>query len=250
VASIIGHVQEIWSPSDRRLLTPLARATRQLIAISRPAALSLPESLSSRTTIVDNATPDPGFVTPMRDDGPLNFLIASRWNSWKGHQTLLAAWDRLDEQGHLVILGGPPPVGEAVDVPGIVSRLRHPETVSVVGEVNDASRFVEQCDVMLVPSDQPEPFGLVAIEAFARSRPVIASAAGGVADIVHDGVCGWLFPPGDVTELARLLGSLTRADVAAAGLAARTEFETRFTPEHFRNQWRRAIGLDPMGTTT
>ena len=67
----------------------------------------------------------------------------------------------------------------------------------------DPARYVDQADVVLVPSDRAEPFGLVAIEAFARGRPVVASAGGGLVDIVTDGQDGWLFEPCDVPAWRR-----------------------------------------------
>ena len=96
-------------------------------------------------------------------------------------------------------------------------------------------------DVVVLPSDQPEPFGLVAIEAFARSRPVIASAAGGPLETVTPGSDGWLFPPGDSESLAKVLAGLTRTDVEAAGRRARRTYETRYTVGRFVGDWRRAV---------
>jgi glycosyltransferase involved in cell wall biosynthesis len=64
--------------------------------------------------------------------------------------------------------------------------------------------------VAVVPSIWPEPFGLVALEAMAAGRPVIASAAGALPEILGDGKAGVLVPPGDPgalrAALERLLG--------------------------------------------
>ena len=105
----------------------------------------------------------------------------------------------------------------------------------------DPSEQLAAADVVLMPSDRPEPFGLVAIEAFARGRPVIASAAGGLVDIVADRQNGWLYRPGDASALANVLESLTRPEVAAAGVSARHTFEERFTVTRFAHNWRRAV---------
>ena len=243
VDRVIGHVQEIWSAGDRAVLSAAGAACHRLIAISGPAAASLPARLAARTTVVPNATPDPGPLVPVEPTGELNFVIASRWNGWKGHRTLLAAWDALDEPGHLVVLGGPPASGEVVDVPTIVAGLRRPETVTVVGEVLDIAPYLRRADVAIVPSDEPEPFGLVAIEAFARGRAVIGSDGGGLADIVTDGSDGWLFPRGDVAALTAVLTGLDKARTAAAGRAARAAFEARFTTAAYRQNWLAAVGL-------
>ena len=243
-ARVIGHVQEIWSRSDRIALGLPARACHRLLAISEPVAAALPAAVRRHALVVPNATPEPDRWTTLDGPaGPLRFVVASRWNGWKGHRTLLEAWDLLEPPGQLVVLGGPPPIGESVDVPALVSRLRRPESVTVVGEVPDPARYVDQADVVLVPSDRAEPFGLVAIEAFARGRPVVASAGGGLVDIVTDGQDGWLFEPCDVAGLAAVLQRLTRADVQAAGARARRTYEQRFTLERFAHRWRAATEL-------
>jgi glycosyltransferase involved in cell wall biosynthesis len=243
IRRVVGHKQELWSRSDSRVLAPCARACHQLITISTAVRDNLPESLRRRAVVVLNATRDPGQRQSLVGrTGPLTFVVASRWNAWKGHRTLLAAWDRADSPGKLVVLGGPPPSGEAVDVVSSVAALQRPESVTIVGEVADAGPHLEAADVVVVPSDDPEPFGLVAIEAFARGRPVIGSAAGGLAEVITDGLDGWTFPPRDVAALARLIGLLQRPQVEAAAAAARATYEARFTADRFAHDWRRAVG--------
>ena len=238
----VGHVQEIWAGGDRAILGRLARPFDTLLAISRPVAESMPPALAERTTVVLNGSPDPGPPTtwPGRD-GELGFVVASRWNAWKGHRTLLAAWDRLEGPGRLVVLGGAPTAGEAVDVPALVRSLRRPETVEVVGEVEDPHTYLESADVVVVPSDNPEPFGLVAIEAFARGRPVIGSDAGGLADIVDHGETGWLYPAGDAEALAEVIAGLTPDQVQEAGRRARDTYESKFTTARFGLDWISAL---------
>lgn len=238
---VVGHVHEVWTSHERRLLAAPAAFCHRVIAISRPVADALPERLQERTQTVLN-----GIAAGVADrpgearSGPMTYLVASRWNAWKGHATLLAAWDELDD-GRLLVLGGPPPAGAATDVPGLVRALRRPESVVLIGEVDDVAGYLQQADVVLVPSDQPEPFGLVAIEAFAQRRPVVASRAGGLIDIVTDGVDGWLFEPRDPADLARVLRSLTREQASAAGQRARSSYERRFTAQRYAQQWRAAL---------
>src|SRR3989339_291350 len=68
----------------------------------------------------------------------------------------------------------------------------------------------DACDLAVVPSTEPESFGMVAIEAMAAGRPVIAAAHGGILDIVEPGITGLLVKPKDEGALAdameRLLG--------------------------------------------
>ncbi len=64
------------------------------------------------------------------------------------------------------------------------------------GEKKEAA--IVECDALLVPSTWPESFGIVAAEAFAFGKPVIASNIGGLPEVVQDGVTGWLVEPGNV----------------------------------------------------
>lgn len=244
VPRVVGHLQELWNRLDRAVLSLCALACHRLVAISEPVRAQLPSFLTDRCVVVINSTLPPEVIEPLDGrHGELRFVVASRWNAWKGHRTLLEAWDRLEQPGLLTILGGPPQSGVSTDVIGLRDRLRRPETVRIVGEVADVGPFFSEADVVLVPSDTPEPFGLVAIEAFARGRPVVGSRGGGLADIVTDGYDGWLYPMGDSGALAALLGSMSRVSVTESGTRALTTYEERFTPERYRREWRLAAGL-------
>lgn len=242
VPHVISHVQEIWSRADSVALTPLLAWCQTRLAISAAVRDSLPRVFWRSTTVVPNGTPAPESFSPLDGrSGDLQFVVASRWNGWKGHETLLRAWDLAGVPGRLVVLGGPPLSGDRTDVVALVAQLRRPESVHVVGEVPDPSPYLDQADIVLVPSERPEPFGLVAIEAFARGRPVIASDAGGLREVVTHGTDGWLFEPGDAAGLSELLTGLTRDQVTVAGRAARAAFEARFTEARWAEEWRSAV---------
>jgi len=245
---VVGHKQELWSSSDALVLGPFARACHRLITISSPVHDDLPRSLRRRAMMVLNATAGPTSYQRLDGrTGPLTYTVASRWNAWKGHRTLLAAWDSVNEPGRLVVLGGPPPSGESVDVAFLATQVRNPDSVTIVGEVADIGPYLDDSDVVLIPSDSPEPFGLVAIEAFARGRPVIGTAAGGLADIITDGSDGWTFPPRNVDALDAIFARLDRDEVHLAGRSARATYEARFTADRYSADWRAAVGLQ---TTT
>ena len=87
-----------------------------------------------------------------------------------------------------------------------------------------------------MPSRWEEPFGLIAIEAGAARRPVIATRVGGIPEVIVDGQTGFLVPPGDPKALAdrtqRLVDSPeTRA---ALGDAAHARVAAEFTARPVR----------------
>jgi glycosyltransferase involved in cell wall biosynthesis len=236
------HLQEVWQGREGRVLGGLAARVDRIIAISEASKASLPPQLQERTVVVPNGTAEPKTLVPLGDhSGEVVFVTASRWNTWKGHEVLIKAWDTADCPGRLIILGGPPVMGAAVDVRAMVAASRRPETIEVRGEVEDAGAVINDADVMIVPSTQPEPFGLVTIEAFARGRPVVASANGGLLETVRGGA-GWLVEAGDVSALAERLGSLTRSEVSQAGDSARMRYEELYSRRAFRTAMSEALG--------
>jgi glycosyltransferase involved in cell wall biosynthesis len=72
----------------------------------------------------------------------------------------------------------------------------------------EIEREIGEAWVVAAPSLWPEPLGLVALEAMVRGVPVIASAVGGFAEIIEDGVSGILVPNGDVAALAEGLTAI------------------------------------------
>lgn len=255
VPVVVVHVQEIWSDREALLLGALARCATSIVAISEAVRSALPETLARRTRVLVNASADvadpaPRPLSPDNDSvgvRPMTFLVASRWNSWKGHATLLEAWNSISPPaGRLLIAGSPPEAGLGVDVRGMVAQLTWPESVEFVGQLKSLTEVIDSSDVVVVPSDDPEPFGLIAIEAFGRFRPVIGSRAGGLGHIITDGHTGVLFENRSAQQLADALRHYDRPTARADGIAARADFERSYSTTRFhegvRAIWRDALG--------
>ena len=105
-------------------------------------------------------------------------------------------------------------------------------SVRFLGFVSPIQKAVEEAAIVVVPS-LGEGFGMVALEAMERARPVIASAVGGLPEIVADGETGLVVEPGDAEALADAMatlgGDLGRA--AAMGRAGRERALAEFPPE-------------------
>jgi glycosyltransferase involved in cell wall biosynthesis len=82
------------------------------------------------------------------------------------------------------------------------------DRVHFLGFQDDIAACMKAVDVVTHTSIMPEPFGRVIIEGMLSKRPVVATRAGGVMDIVEDGENGILCSPGDAAELARVLERL------------------------------------------
>ena len=94
--------------------------------------------------------------------------------------------------------------------------------------------------VVVVPSTNPDPLPNVVLEAMAEGRAVVGSSAGGIPEMVVDGVTGLLVPPGDVGALtsavARILS--TPSVAAAYGRAGRHRAEELFSRDQASAAWR------------
>ncbi|HUJ46324.1 MAG TPA: glycosyltransferase, partial [Rhizomicrobium sp.] len=95
------------------------------------------------------------------------------------------------------------------------------------GEIGDEEKndFLGNALALVFPICWPEPFGLVMIEAAACGTPVIAFNCGSVAEVIEDGVTGFIVQ--DVASAARALGKVQAMD----RLQIRRRFEQRFTVE-------------------
>ena len=167
-------------------------------------------------------------------DGQPLVLFAGRLEYEKGVQTLIDAVPLLDRSvpGVRVVVAGAGSYRHELE--RRVRALRLGRRVRFEGFVDERRlrRLYRTADVVVVPSLY-EPFGLVAVEAMACRTPVVAANAGGLREIVEQGVTGLRFAPGNARSLAAALRRvLTDRDLAtglvdraAAALAARPTWD-------------------------
>jgi glycosyltransferase involved in cell wall biosynthesis len=170
-------------------------------------------------------------VKPYRGVEP-RLLCIGRLIPIKGHLVLLRALVRARAQvpGVTLDLAGRGPLEPALKA--YVRELGLGEAVRFLGFVSPVQRAIEDAAVVVVPS-LGEGFGMVALEAMERSRPVIASAVGGLPEIVADGDTGLVVPSGDAEALAEAIVALAGDPERAArmGAAGRERALAEFTPE-------------------
>ena len=112
------------------------------------------------------------------------------------------------------------------------------------GWVEDPVAFVADCDLLVCPSSEFEPFGLVLCEAALAGLPALAARNGGIAEIVQDGVTGWLYEPGQVVPAAQILARLARSPelIRKAGEAARQRVRAEFNASRMAREYAELYG--------
>jgi glycogen synthase len=158
-------------------------------------------------------------------------LFVGRISEQKGLLDLIEAARALPLAASVVICAASP------DTPELQARLARAVTgeprirwIPEMLSVPDVVQLYSHAALFACPSIY-EPFGLINLEAMACETPVVASAVGGIVEVVEDGVTGLLVPPARPSELARAMAALLddAPRARAMGQAGRRRVEGRFT---------------------
>jgi glycosyltransferase involved in cell wall biosynthesis len=167
---------------------PLLRRAGVVIAVSEALAAEARRLGASDVRVIPNGIHLPAEVG--EETHPPEVLFVGRLSPEKGVEELLAAAGGLN----LVVVGDGP---LRPHVPAALGFLPRPEV----------ERRYARAAVVVCPSRR-EGFGLACAEAMAHGRPVVASAVGGLRELVVDGETGLLVPPGDPKALREALDRL------------------------------------------
>ncbi|MBC7894719.1 MAG: glycosyltransferase [Cytophagaceae bacterium] len=133
----------------------------------------------------------------------------SRLAEWKGQHVVLEAMRELHGV-HVLLVGGP-----LFDEHAYEARLRAyvrehgmEDRVHFLGHRRNVAELMRAVDLLVHPSTAPEPFARTLIEGMLAGHAPIASANGGVPELITHGETGYLFPPGDAVALRQLVARL------------------------------------------
>lgn len=134
-------------------------------------------------------------------------------------------------------------VGDGPDRPKVEQHARASgvfDAVTFIGSVPLVEEILVGADLFLLPSET-ESFGLAALEALSCEVPVIATAVGGLPEVVCDGENGYLFPVGDVESMAAAAVELLQNDEKrrSFGVAGRRWALDQFDEDSIVEQYRR-----------
>ena len=243
-----------WAAGGRDTVKTALTALAQRWAVSRTLAVSHAARTAlvghgvpaDRVVVVHNGiqgSPRPGAGRQVRAqlgiaDDDLVVAMVSVLRGGKGHDVMVEAVTRLRPlvpRLRLLVVGDGP---SRAEVEGCLRPLG--QTAVMTGHREDVMDVLDAIDVLCLPS-RAEAFPTILLEAMAARVPVVASAVGGVPEIVVDGVTGSLVPtPVRDVELAEALLPYLESPEgrAAAGRAGRARFEEAFTAERWIDRTR------------
>lgn len=179
--------------------------------------------------------------------------VFGRISPWKGQDVVLRALAHLPEAS-AIFVGAEEDAEYARSLRELTRELGLENRVQFFGFRSDVTELMQTVDCIVHASTAPEPFGLVIVEGMLARRPVIATRAGGAAEIIEDGISGLLVRPGEVEELRAALERIFANPTEAGRLAqngydrARALFSEermlRETEAHFEEAARMKIAID------
>jgi glycosyltransferase involved in cell wall biosynthesis len=222
-ATVISHVhiENVFRSGGlaRRLQIGLdngtARLASRLVAVSEAtrAAVIRQGYPADRTMTIRNGIEPVGEIRPVPLDvpeGARTLLEVGRLCDIKGQRELIRALARLEHDDAVLLLAGEDleaggafrtELGREAAALGVADRVRF------LGHRDDVPALIAAADLFVLPS-WLEGLPLVALEAMAQGKPVVATAVGGTPELVVDGESGVLVPPRDVEALAAALDAL------------------------------------------
>jgi glycosyltransferase involved in cell wall biosynthesis len=234
-----------WLEKELREMRRSARATQAAVGVSRDICSVLVERVGfprERVHLVPNGVPDiyrersspPDWRAPIRSGATLIGMVG-RLAAPKDPNTLIDAVRLVRESvrdAQLVLIGSGP---EEARVRERIQERGAAGYVHLLGERPDVAALLPHLDVFVL-SSASEGHSIAILEAMSAARPIVATRVGGNADLLADGRCGVLTPPGEAEPMADAIGRLLRDRAVAQALA--TQARRRFLD---------SFSLDRMG---
>ena len=154
-------------------------------------------------------------ATIVRSNEKIKIGMAGRINRWKGQKLFVDMAKLVSEENDNVefLIAGDVYKGEDYildDLKGYILESGVKDKIGLLGQVDNMSNFYKKLDIFVLPSIQPEPFGLVVIEAMNNKLPVVATNHGGPVEIIDNNIDGFLVDYKDAREMAQVVNKLIK----------------------------------------
>jgi glycosyltransferase involved in cell wall biosynthesis len=184
---------------------------------------------NKKVEVIYNGTPDIGVRVRKNDQKSYTIMMPARVSPAKDHVSLISSFELLDEDASRLLLCG---AGTDTEDFIAVARVLAPKRflqISFLGQRSDMGEIYSQCDVVALIS-KFEALPLSIIESMSCNLPIIATAVGGVPELISHGINGTLVKPGGIDEIVDALRKYKNPSVRTHhGYNARRTYEKFFT---------------------
>ena len=154
-------------------------------------------------------------ATIVKSNNKIKIGMAGRINRWKGQKLFVDMAKLVSEENDNVefLIAGDVYKGEDYildNLKGYILESGVKDKIGLLGQVDNMSNFYKKLDIFVLPSIQPEPFGLVVIEAMNNKLPVVATNHGGPVEIIDNNIDGFLVDYKDAREMAQVVNKLIK----------------------------------------
>ena len=222
----------------------LEKGVEKLITVSHAAQSKITNRLglchSKKLKVIYNGIEEPerkGIRSPLKEElklipnAKLTLTIAN-FEKRKGHKFLLDAMAEVRKSipnVHLLLAG----TGERkriITLNEYAQKVGLKECVHFLGFRDEIPDLLRQVEVLAVPSQEYESFGIINIEAMAQKIPVVGTNVGGIPEVVKDGVTGFICDRSDIKEFSAKIISLLKDKEKRRkfGEAGYDRFRTKF----------------------
>lgn len=185
-------------------------------------------AIAQSRSLKDFVRPKPG--APVTDQ-PLKFGAIGRFHAQKGFDSLIRAFLDAETNGSTLTLAG---YGEQEE--HLKNLAAEEPSITFVGKVNDPASFYQQVDVVIIPS-RWEAYGLVATEAMAAGKLVVASDVDGLPEQVSN--VGVVCCAADLSKIISKIAAQPQSEIRAAGISAQHAASSRY--DTMIAHWRRYL---------
>lgn len=236
----------------RHLSTPLGRGVMTKFLYARPDRIVTTGEAIRRRLIEELGLPpgrivsiptgiDLGYFQPSgseQEKGSLSVGIVAFLRSWKGHDYFIEAavqvLRKIPSATFYIVGNGP----AEPRLRAWLEKLQAGERIRMFGYQPDVRSILSKLDIVVLTSYANEGVPQSLLQAMAMGRPVIGTTVGGIPEVVHDGVNGYLIPPKDASACAEKIIALLESPERRMemGRAGRAIVEKEFSFDRMLDQ--------------
>lgn len=206
----VWHIREIIKNKlENKVISRIVNKYADIVIANSQATADSIFVDKEKIKVVYNSVDEFDIVKNKTNNKDKNFVVgmAGRINRWKGQKLFVEAAEIVLKKYPKTkfLIAGSAYSGEEYleeELKEIINNKKLNNSIKLLGQVNNMKEFYENIDIFVLPSIQPEPFGLVVIEAMDARVPVIATNHGGPTEIIENNKDGYLVDFNKPNEMA------------------------------------------------